>query len=210
MVPTFTAWVSGFFDHGDLFGAPRLELRTPLADPPPTLTTFTDEERENSVCRPPSDRGGSDAILIVAGNTSGAFAALREAALYLPQEAGGVEGEDEDENLGVTDAWPVVEVRYVWGDRSIWEVVHGVASLRDEMATVREQNHGLDGKDVRDVTYVRLRGSNHFVRLRSSCFPASTDSDVWGSDRLQAHWNEPDRTMEAFLAPAATVAEQPV
>ena len=40
----FASWVSGYFQHGDT--ADAIERRVPLADPPPTLSILTDEERE--------------------------------------------------------------------------------------------------------------------------------------------------------------------
>ncbi|KAI0702380.1 alpha/beta-hydrolase [Cerioporus squamosus] len=143
----FANWVSGYYAHGAT--SDTLERRTPLASPPPTLSTLTDADRAAALYPAPGDPGGSDALLLVGGIQSGAFAALFERAIALPTS----QAESE-----VTDGWADVEVRNVWCDRSVWEMPWSVWHLRAKLESEKKA-----GKALRDVTLLRLRGANHFV-----------------------------------------------
>ncbi|KAI0755806.1 hypothetical protein C8Q74DRAFT_1305448 [Fomes fomentarius] len=158
----FAAWVSGYYAHpsmaldSDPDENPSnlvLERRTPLEAPPPTLFTLTEAEREAAFYPGPGDPGGSDTLLLLGGLRSGLFAALREGALLLPQGYGVSVGKGAGEE---TDAWPSVEVKYVWCDQ--WEVPWGVWNMR---ARVREGREA--GEPLRPVTFLRVREANHFV-----------------------------------------------
>ena len=78
------------------------------------------------------------------------WVALREAALSVPQ--GGHVHEKEGRG------WDAVELRHVWCDRSVWEVMWGVHKFRELLREMRQT-----GQPLRNVTSVRLRGANHFV-----------------------------------------------
>lgn len=160
----FSAWVSGYYAHPSmaLDSDPDedpddlvLERRTPLETPPPTLFTLTEAERDAAFHPGPGDPGGSDTLLLLGGIRSGLFTALREGALLLPRGYVVSVGKGAAEGA---DAWPSVEVRYVWCDQSVWEMPWGVWNMR---ARVRE---GRDaGESLRPFTFLRVRGANHFV-----------------------------------------------
>ncbi|KAI0738065.1 hypothetical protein C8Q80DRAFT_1114191, partial [Daedaleopsis nitida] len=69
------------------------------------------------------------------------------------------------------DDWPDVEVRYLWCDRSIWEMPLAAFRLSRDLEEAKSQ-----GKRVRIVNFVRFRGANHF-----------------------AHWDLPEKTLAGFL-----------
>ncbi|KAI0755807.1 hypothetical protein C8Q74DRAFT_1305452 [Fomes fomentarius] len=163
VMPRFATWVSGYFLHGEPYKSDgsTLERSNTQPSPPPTLDTLTEEERKSALFPPPGEQGGSDQILFVRGISSGVFDTLRKGALSL--RASGAEASG--------DAWPNIEVRYVWCDQSVWEVIWGMMSMKGELEEAKKA-----GKDIRKVTYLRLEGSNHFV-----------------------HWDEPERALEAFL-----------
>lgn len=60
----------------------------------------------------------------------------------------------------IGDEWRDVEVRYVWGDRSVWESPYAAQSLRQEVA-----DGARDGKSMRKFTSLCVKGTNHFVRV---------------------------------------------
>ena len=170
----FAAWVSGYYAHPSFYpssdttplledveedadpNALRLERRTALETPPPTLFTLTDAERAAALSPGPGDPGGSDSLLLVGGIRSGLFGALREGALVLPGKLVGKEGGGEGRQR--TDAWPAVEVRYVWCDRSVWEMPWGVWNMR-----ARVEEGKKSGESLRPFTLLRVKGANHFV-----------------------------------------------
>ncbi|TBU23391.1 hypothetical protein BD311DRAFT_703965 [Dichomitus squalens] len=157
-VDEFNLWVSGFYQHGDT--KDTLTFRDALASPPPTLTTLSTEERGAAAHSVPADpRGGSDLTIMVTGMVSGAFATLHEEALILsPAKA-------------EQSPWNAVEVRHVCCGSSSWVMPWAMMSFQEEL---REKKNA--GQKLRNVTFVRLRGANHFV-----------------------HWEEPDRALQAFL-----------
>ena len=144
---------------------------TPLYSPPPTLSTLTDEDRASALYTAPGDPGGSDFVLVRRGHQTGVFDALRKQALFhspaqhrtiAPAGNGSapVAANDDSEEEAVTDAWRAVEVRYVWCDRSIWEIIWGVLSMRGELADAKKA-----GKAIRHITFLRLERANHFVSI---------------------------------------------
>lgn len=143
----FAYWVSGYYSHGDT--SDKLERRTPLSDPPPTITTMTPEERANVI---PSE---CDSLLLQAGLRSGLFGQLRESALFLSPPKNGSELEERER-----DEWRAVEVRHVWCDQSVWELPYAAWALRAELDEAK-----LAGRLMRNVTIVRLKGGNHFVSI---------------------------------------------
>ncbi|KAI0668266.1 hypothetical protein C8Q78DRAFT_980478 [Trametes maxima] len=143
----FSNWVSGYYNHGDTFET--LQKKTPLQDPPPTLSVLTPEEVARTQCLPPGAPGGSDALLLEIGLKVGVFAALKDSALYLP-------GRNQDSKRG--DAWPNVEVRHVSCERSVWELPVGTWALKKELETAKQ-----NGKPLRIVKMVLIRGANHFA-----------------------------------------------
>ncbi|KAI0776700.1 Alpha/Beta hydrolase protein [Trametes elegans] len=140
----FTNWVSGYYVHGDTIDS--MERKTPLRDPPPTLSTLTPEEVARALYLPPGGPGGSDEILLNTGLKLGLFATLREGALYLP------EGETQG------DLWLDTEVRYVSCERSVWEMPWGTLALKEELAKSRKA-----GRPLRNVRLVFVKGANHFI-----------------------------------------------
>ena len=96
-------------------------------------------------------------------------------ARLFKREHGGPVREPGREAEGHTgERWGKLELRMVWCDESIWEMMWTVACMRKELEEAR-----VAGRAMRRVSYVRMRGENHFV-----------------------HWEEPARAMDAFLAAA--------
>ena len=126
---------------------------TPLPDSEavPTWKRLAPAEIE-SMCDPvPGDvRGGTDSVLMRVGVPVGAFDTLRRAALRLP--------ESDPEGNGSRRSWDEVEVRHAWGDHSLTTILWGVYSLRTELE--KEKKAGMR---VRNVTFARVEGANHFV-----------------------------------------------
>ncbi|KAH9937793.1 uncharacterized protein BXZ73DRAFT_89228 [Epithele typhae] len=143
-VEDFAFWVSGYYRHGDTEGT--LEGRTPLKSPAPTLMTLTDEERASTLFPSPSDPDGSDQMLLVGGRASGVFSDLRKAAFALPPTG---------KNGAVRKD---VEIRCVWCDASIWEMVWARWKMEEELQAAKETRISM-----REVESVRLAGCNHFV-----------------------------------------------
>lgn len=169
-MPRFATWVSGYFLHGEPYKSDgsTLERSNTQPSPPPTLNTLTEEDRKSALFPPPGEQGGSDQILFVRGIPSGVFDTLRKGALFLrasgaqePDKDGNWHASDSDSSLeaeATGDAWPNIEIRYVWCDQSFWEVIWGVMSMKGELEEAKKA-----GKNIRKVTYLRLKGSNHFV-----------------------------------------------
>ncbi|KAH9940405.1 uncharacterized protein BXZ73DRAFT_98841 [Epithele typhae] len=149
-------WLSEYFAHGDT--AATLERHTPRGAPTPTLARMTPAEVRATVCAAQTSPGGSDALLLHWGVRTGLFAALRRRALFPPARA--------------APPWPALEVRVVWGDESVWEVLDATHALRAELADAAAKR-----AQTRPVTLARVRGANHF-----------------------AHWDYPEQTLRVFLA----------
>ncbi|KAI0830065.1 hypothetical protein BC628DRAFT_1408261 [Trametes gibbosa] len=141
----FANWVSGYYVHGDTLET--LERKTPLRDPPPTLSTLTHEEIARTLCLPPGAPGGSDAMLLDLNVKYSIFATLREGGLYT--HAG----------KPARDQWADVEVCHVSCEQSVWERAWGNILLEKDMSAARV--HGLP---MRDIRLVSIKGANHFVQ----------------------------------------------
>ncbi|KAH9851838.1 Alpha/Beta hydrolase protein [Lenzites betulinus] len=158
----FTTWITSYYAHGATLAA--FERRRGLTTPVPTIEGMTTEDFESTVHVPPGLPGGADWTLILGCITLGAYKPLREGALYLSDD---VEGTKR-----AGDGWRDVEVRYVWGERSIWEVPYAAQLLRQEAADAKK-----GGKPFRKLTTFCIRGANHF-----------------------AQWDYPEESLRAFLA----------
>ena len=78
---------SGYYKHGDVSDPATYAITTPLpaSEAVPTWNRFTPEEIEVMNDPVPGDaRGGMDSVLMRACMSVGAFDALRQAALRLP------------------------------------------------------------------------------------------------------------------------------
>ncbi|KAH9165922.1 alpha/beta-hydrolase [Lactarius sanguifluus] len=154
----FPLWITGYYTHGDTLET--LSLRDALDEPSPTITRMSHEDLASTFHEPPTLLDGTDTVIQKGGVDRGAFSRLREVALFAPQ------------NTEI--AWPNVEFRYVWCDRSVWLMPWGIWSFRVEIEQARK-----DGKRIRKHSVVRMRGANH-------C----------------AHWDEPERTLRLLLSDA--------
>ncbi|CDO68845.1 hypothetical protein BN946_scf184805.g54 [Trametes cinnabarina] len=152
-------WLTSYFSHADLDNPDALERRKALRHPSSALARMSNEEGECIMHVPPGSPGGSDWTLLFGCYIYGVFPRLRKRALY-PAVADDM-GED----------WSNIELRHIWGDCTVWEVPYGVIQLRQELAKAEGE-----GRSVRPVTMVRLRGANHF-----------------------AHWDHPEHTLDAYL-----------
>ena len=142
--------ISSYYPHGGTLDTIALE---PLDDPPPTLSTLSEEERAGMTF----EAGGAlDSRIMLAGIQTGVFAQVRERALLLPNASGGDEDSSED---AVVDAWKDVEARFVWGGKSLPEVSHAMLTLRDGVEDAKGK-----GLPVRRVKLVTVKEGNHFVR----------------------------------------------
>ena len=145
----FAMWVTAYFDHGE--DPEEYQYQHYLTSPPPAFTVMNDEERQSTQHHVPGDtRGGSDYLLMLTGYQCGLFATLRKEALRLPPPGASLVG----------DAWRDVEVRHLWCDRSIWLIRWGEVYMRRELEEERKA-----GISLRPVTFLRMRGANHFVSI---------------------------------------------
>ncbi|TFK81803.1 hypothetical protein K466DRAFT_557458 [Polyporus arcularius HHB13444] len=163
----FGKWVSAYFAHGDVerSGIAALESRHYLESPSPTITRMTADEIAESAYPAPGEQGGSEHGIAMASITHGTYASLRKGAFLLRDLPSG------------TDDWRDVEIRYLWGDASTWEMPLAYRTLFEELEETRKA-----GRAVRKVEWVRFRGANHF-----------------------AHWDLPDKTLREFLGDDAEV-----
>lgn len=148
----FNLWQAGYYTHGDPVkdGPEALETRTSATDTSSTMSRLSVADLADSVYGPPMEPSGSDRLLIEACMTHGTWGDLKDAALYLP----GAEREAS------ADDWRGVDVRVAWCDRSVWEMLLGSYLLEKELAEARQA-----GKSPREVTFVRVKGANHFVSV---------------------------------------------
>lgn len=153
----FSKWVTGYYTHGD--SPDQLERRTPVSDPQPSILNMTPEEMGSNFSPSPAGPGGSDFITLNSGIKSGSNVAMRMGAFYF---------KDDEE----VDQWEGVELRYLWCDRSVYEMPWGTMQLRAELDDAKQKELRM-----RPITIVRLPGANHF-----------------------AHWDEPERLLVALLA----------
>ncbi|KAI0367626.1 hypothetical protein BV20DRAFT_981289 [Pilatotrama ljubarskyi] len=161
----FTKWITSYFSHGETLD--EFEQRKPLRTPPSSIAAMSKDEYENTVHVPPAGLpGGSDWAVLYGCAQLGVYETLRKGALYLSLNVDG--------KTNAASEWPHVEVRYVWGDHSVWEVPYVAQLLRQEVAEAKKH-----GRPIRKVTTLRVRGANHF-----------------------GQWDLPERTLQALLVDA--------
>ncbi|OSD05350.1 hypothetical protein PYCCODRAFT_1475403 [Trametes coccinea BRFM310] len=156
----FTQWITSYFSHKHLDSEDGLERRTALRYPPSTFDAMSENDRRSTMHASPGAPGGSDWDLLFGSCLLGTVRNLRKGALYPPR----ADAKAED--------WGNIELRVLWGDRSVWAVPYAITHLRQELA-----HADREGRDRRPVSVMRLRGANHF-----------------------AHWGHPEQTLEAYLA----------
>lgn len=144
----FAAWVSGYYTHGD--SSDTLERRTPATEPRPTIFQIKPEEVQSSLHEGPGSPGGSDLTLLGLGIATELWAALKDKAFYPTEKAFDEDGTGED--------LAGVELRYLWCDRSVYEMPWGTWTLRAELDEAKAK-----GRRMRNINVVRLAGANHFV-----------------------------------------------
>ena len=145
--PVVSDWISGFWSHGTTIDT--LVQRTPVDDPPPTVRTMGLDDIRNCVYIPSDATGNSDKRLLLGGHFAGVFADLWNDAFAISPEPSHARKALRD-----------VEVRVVWCERSVWEMVLAGWNIKTEMEDAR-----LKGRTVRNVSAVCLRGGNHFVSV---------------------------------------------
>ncbi|KAI0358231.1 hypothetical protein OH77DRAFT_1253938 [Trametes cingulata] len=164
----FTNWITSYFSHGDTLDT--FERRIPLRMPPPTIAVMSKEELEATVHVPPGVPGGSDWALLHGCAALGVYGTLRKGALFLSPSS---TVDRDGRQMG--DEWRDLEVRYVWGENSVWECPYAAQMLRQEVSEAKS-----NGEAIRTVTTFCVRGANHF-----------------------GQWDQPERTLQAFLANAS-------
>ncbi|KAI9449324.1 hypothetical protein BJY52DRAFT_1227834 [Lactarius psammicola] len=146
----FPLWITGYYSHGDTLET--LSLREASDEPSPTVVRMSPEDLASTFHEPPTLLDGTDTVILQSGVDRGVLSRLRKAAMFAPQ------------NTEV--AWPNVEFRYFFCDRSVWLMHWGVWSFRAEVEQARK-----DGKRIRTHSIVRMRGANHCRNLYSSESP---------------------------------------
>ena len=146
-------WLTRYYHHGEPIAADTLDFREGLKEPSSTLDRMSEDELAESVHGEPGDLlAGSDTLTVRMCYVHDLYAPLKDGALYLPIA--------QDENG--TDCWRDVEIRLMWCDQSLWSMVWGQLLFAEELKEARAA-----GKSTRKVSFVRLRGANHYV----SCHP---------------------------------------
>ncbi|KAH9890435.1 Alpha/Beta hydrolase protein [Cubamyces lactineus] len=161
----FDQWLTSYFQHGDVMtkGVEALESRvSPNTQPTSTYSRLTPEEIAELTHPPATLPTSSDFLSMIAGIMHGTYAATKELAFYPPEDVGDLRG---------------VELRIVWCDRSFWETPLSAYLLSRELAQARNE-----GRSMRDIELVRLKGGNHF-----------------------AHWDMPEKVFKAFVGNDSTV-----
>ena len=176
----FPLWITSYYSHGDTLET--LSLRDALDEPSPTVARMSPEDLASTFHEPPTLLDGTDTMILQSGVNRGVFSRLRKAALFAPQNA--------------EVAWPNVEFRYVWCDRSVWLMPWGVWSFRAEVEQAMK-----DGKRIRTHSVVRMRGANHCVSIFSHVHVNSLKYNI------KAHWDEPERTLRLLLSDAPSDIE---
>ena len=151
----FTNWITSYFSHGDTLDT--FERRKTLQVPPPTLASMSAEDFQSTVHVPPGVPGGSDWTLLHGCFTFDIFSKLRVGAFFL---SSGTDADPEAATHPTGDEWRDVEVRYIWGDHSIWEAPYGAMMMRQEIDKAKREERPL-----RPITIQRLKGANHFVSV---------------------------------------------
>lgn len=97
--------------------------------------------------------------------------------------------------VGDADAvLPGVDVLSLWCDGSVWLTTWGTKTLGDIVQEPAEA-----GKKKRKVSFLRVRGANHFVSLRSPADPRSQAECIWYSSIAMSR-----REWSSFLQIAPT------
>ena len=140
-----------YFTHGDLLasGVKALEDRNAAEDVPPTVARMSADDIAESTSTAGA-LGGCEDLFAKACFAHGVYEWLRKKAFSLQDVPAG------------EDDWRSVELRYIWCDRSIWEMPLLAWTLPRELEEVEKA-----GGSVRKVNYARFRGANHFVSLSS-------------------------------------------
>lgn len=136
----------------------KLEFRTPQENPPPTLSTLSHEDASRVLSLQPILPGGSDQLLLDSGIRTGLFASLRDLALFSPAQASAPTNSAED--------WSKIKLRYIWCEKSVWEMPWGVKNLQQDIENARKS-----GRTTREVEIVQLPAANHFVSFFLAFFP---------------------------------------
>lgn len=148
----FDKWIGGYYAHGSTLDSLS---ETPLADPPSAIGALAPEEKAamTYLCPEVTDL---DLKTMDVGTETGLIASLRERTLYLPGQRDG----DAADGVGKAgNGWRSIEVRLVWCEKSVMEVSYGMMLLGLELKDARRKGAGL-----RNVSVVRVREGNHFVR----------------------------------------------
>jgi len=134
-------FLSGYYQHGE--STDKLEKRTALSEPRPSILGMSPEEQAKAIYSPPAMPGGSDSVLMGSGIKHQLFKSLKEQALYL-------KGRKSD--------WDNIELRYLWCEQSVWEMPFTAWTLQAELKEAEKS-----GKRTRKVTWMKLKGANHFA-----------------------------------------------
>ena len=134
----FLLWVSGYFNHPDIYGL-DFEERVPLPTPSPTLTKLSPEQLSafSNIAAVAPD--GQDTMI------------LRPALMH--------DSLRKNVRLALSgQSWEAVEWRYIWCDMSACDMPCGIVGISDAIA--KAEAEGCLG---RKMGLSRWRGANHFV-----------------------------------------------
>jgi hypothetical protein len=139
----FALWVTGYYQHGTT--ADQFEHRTALKDPPPTIATMQQEDIATALHVIPDMTKFTDGIILSGWQKQNLGESLRTRLMY-PSD--------------MNSSWANIQLKYIWCDMSVWEMPWGALKLEEELEGAKTA-----GKPFRTTSVLRMRGSNHFVRI---------------------------------------------
>jgi len=147
----FHTWISGYYAHGDTLET--LGQRDALLEPRPSIENMSPDDLVQNVYGEAARPDGMDLLLLYSGSKQGTFDRLHEAAFF-PSQATASDRE-----------WSEIEFRFVWCDRTVWEVVWGAWAFKAEMAEIAKEGKDSENKQMRKSSMVRMHRANHFVSV---------------------------------------------
>ncbi|KAI0643290.1 hypothetical protein C8Q79DRAFT_1074459 [Trametes meyenii] len=205
----FAHWVGGYYAHGRTAATLHCHPPLPHPHPPPTLDTLTPAERARTQCAMPAVPGvGSDALLLETGLRVGAFAVLKDRALF-PWGKGkrqgrgpGPEPEEEDADLAQANADGGGPVAIQNGDGL------GVASVSPGTAEKDVQilwpdvevRHVSCEHSVWDIPWClwSLKAELERANKAKECVRAVRLVHVRGANHF-VHWDSPELALRALV-----------
>jgi hypothetical protein len=160
----------------------RWHNATPLSEPRPSIENMSPEDLTRNVYEEGAQPDHMDMLLARSDYRQGAFERLHKAALSPSQDTA-----SERE-------WGEIEFRFVWCDRAAWLLVWSAWEFKAEITEKARLGEEADEKV--------LDGLHTWGEpLRRCLFSfAVMDTLLTTFYLMQAHWDEPERTLSVLLA----------